>query len=250
MSLKVKKICDGSFCVKVPDIGVSWLFNAWPDVIKHVIEKNHEINGMFYTEQTQKTNILPESNFLEFPLLHCLFNMGMIFEGKRPVVIGNESQINRAREAFLRGLYGFQNVEEIVECSIKDEEAEALLIEIEGLGFNGIQDVDDLVHFLPLKAEKNGISCVYKGLEIASHSPNVFELKFENETLSVDCNLSPQEYYNVPFKLKHDFIEPAEFQIIHTGEADGFSPKHSCSCLLYTSPSPRDMRRSRMPSSA
>ncbi|WP_460379537.1 hypothetical protein, partial [Staphylococcus aureus] len=28
------------------------------------------------------------------------------------------------------------------------------------------------------------------------------------------------------------------------------SSKYSISCLLYTSPSPRDMRRSRMPSSA
>ena len=94
MSLQVKKICDGSFCVNVPEIGVSWLFNAWPDIIKHVIEKNHEINGIVYTELTQKTNILPESNLLEFPLLHCLFNMGMIFEGKRPIVIGNELQLS------------------------------------------------------------------------------------------------------------------------------------------------------------
>ena len=33
-------------------------------------------------------------------------------------------------------------------------------------------------------------------------------------------------------------------------EIDNFNRKHSRDCLLYTSPSPRDMRRSRMPSSA
>ena len=35
-------------------------------------------------------------------------------------------------------------------------------------------------------------------------------------------------------------------------EIDGFKPSHRkiLYCLLYTSPSPRDMRRSRMPSSA
>ena len=38
-------------------------------------------------------------------------------------------------------------------------------------------------------------------------------------------------------------------QISHTLEANSTYHSHD-TCLLYTSPSPRDMRRSRMPSSA
>ena len=43
MSLQVKKICDGAFCVDIPEIGISWLFNAWPDIVKYVIEKDYNI---------------------------------------------------------------------------------------------------------------------------------------------------------------------------------------------------------------
>jgi len=43
LSLQVKKICDGAFCVDIPEIGISWLFNAWPDIVKYVIEKDYNI---------------------------------------------------------------------------------------------------------------------------------------------------------------------------------------------------------------
>ena len=228
MSLQVKQVCDGAFCVDIPEIGISWLFNAWPDIVKHVIEKDYKINGVVYTELTQTLDVLPQSNVLEFPLLHCLFNLGMIFEGERPVIIGSESQIIRAREAFMRGLYGFQNITEILECLSDLEKAETLIGEIEGLGFNGIQDIDNLVQFFPLIAEKKHLSCVYKGLGIISHSPNVFELTYEKNTVELDCNLGMQCRYNVPFRLSHHSIKPADFQIIDTGEADGFSANYSC----------------------
>ena len=41
--------------------------------------------------------------------------------------------------------------------------------------------------------------------------------------------------------------EPGE---VCTSEIDFADASKVCDCLLYTSPSPRDMRRSRMPSSA
>ncbi|MEE3235503.1 MAG: MBL fold metallo-hydrolase [Candidatus Latescibacterota bacterium] len=228
MGIQVKQICDGAFFVNLPEIGVSWLFNAWPDIIKYVIENGYKVNGVAYTELTQTIDILPQSNFLEFPLLHCLFNQGMIFEGERPVILGNESQIIRAREAFMRGLYGFQNSTEMLGSFTNMEEAEALIGEIEGLGFNGIQEVDNIVHFLPLMAEKNILSCIYKELRITSPSPNVFELTYEEDTVEIDCNLGIHQRYNVPFKLTNSLIKPTDFQIIDTGEADGFSSNYSC----------------------
>ena len=38
--------------------------------------------------------------------------------------------------------------------------------------------------------------------------------------------------------------------ILDKMEEEGIDAPYSCSCLLYTSPSPRDLRASRMPSSA
>ena len=47
----------------------------------------------------------------------------------------------------------------------------------------------------------------------------------------------------------HDIIRISDDEYEITLAASGFNKK-DISCLLYTSPSPRDMRRSRMPSSA
>ncbi|GAB5801993.1 hypothetical protein JMUB7527_28590 [Staphylococcus aureus] len=55
-------------------------------------------------------------------------------------------------------------------------------------------------------------------------------------------------------ELIRDYLRPAlELYDISINLPDTFSPKEGKKieiCLLYTSPSPRDMRRSRMPSSA
>ena len=46
-----------------------------------------------------------------------------------------------------------------------------------------------------------------------------------------------------------DFLKDKKIAIVGCG-AQGLHQGLNMSCLLYTSPSPRDMRRSRMPSSA
>ena len=58
-----------------------------------------------------------------------------------------------------------------------------------------------------------------------------------------DFELEPGKELNIPFKAS---LEDAEhtFEVHHT-----YSPDPQA-CLLYTSPSPRDKRQSRMPSSA
>ena len=228
MSLQVRQICEGAYCVDIHEIGVSWLLNAWPDVVKYIIKNDDTINGIVYTELTQSTDIVPDSNFLEFPLLHCLFNKGMIFDGNRPVVIGNKSQIIRAKEGFARGLYGFQNKIETLEDLTDEREAENLIKEIEGLGFNGIQNVENIVDFVPFVADINGLSCSYKGLKISSSSPNNFEFDYEGYRVDIDCNLAKDSRYKLPFTLNHSSSDFADFQVIDTGEADGFSENYSC----------------------
>ncbi|GAB5761589.1 hypothetical protein JMUB7525_27390 [Staphylococcus aureus] len=52
-----------------------------------------------------------------------------------------------------------------------------------------------------------------------------------------------------PNKLTRDEMIWLKQNIISYMEDDGFT-RLDLACLLYTSPSPRDMRRSRMPSSA
>ena len=64
-------------------------------------------------------------------------------------------------------------------------------------------------------------------------------------------------YNNVPYRLIRPFDEIYQFAadmggagFVFTGENDADIMHNSVSCLLYTSPSPRDVEESRMPSSA
>ena len=51
-------------------------------------------------------------------------------------------------------------------------------------------------------------------------------------------NMELKDYYREPLRLGRDVF------------TNGFLSDYNCDCLLYTSPSPRDRTRSRMPSSA
>ena len=50
--------------------------------------------------------------------------------------------------------------------------------------------------------------------------------------------------------LAYSLIAPKNSEITNVNFANGFTAEQFISCLLYTSPSPRDRTRSRMPSSA
>ena len=53
------------------------------------------------------------------------------------------------------------------------------------------------------------------------------------------------------FPKLFDLIDESETYELDSVNSEDFKPiVDACTCLLYTSPSPRDMRRSRMPSSA
>ena len=53
-----------------------------------------------------------------------------------------------------------------------------------------------------------------------------------------------------PWKFKKCSISSQNGEVIDSGMVVFFQPPHSYTCLLYTSPSPRDYAASRMPSSA
>ena len=65
----------------------------------------------------------------------------------------------------------------------------------------------------------------------------------------IDHHLDPIDFYD--FKI-HDVKASATAELVYNFliELDSNAVDKDISCLLYTSPSPRDMRRSRMPSSA
>ena len=62
------------------------------------------------------------------------------------------------------------------------------------------------------------------------------------EVCPVDCIHGPDDKTGAGAEAKEPGFDPEGKQLYINPE--------ECICLLYTSPSPRDMRRSRMPSSA
>ena len=63
-------------------------------------------------------------------------------------------------------------------------------------------------------------------------------------------NSEPGEYYAVGFHGEGNVVVTAQGCFYFTDSRYIEAANHLITCLLYTSPSPRDMRRSRMPSSA
>ena len=70
----------------------------------------------------------------------------------------------------------------------------------------------------------------------------------ENPTYAMGFQASNAAWLNAPVATDtNEVVIPVVFHVIHTGAPYG---QQENICLLYTSPSPRDKRQSRMPSSA
>ena len=71
--------------------------------------------------------------------------------------------------------------------------------------------------------------------------------QLESQPFQSKLNLNSEEFENNKSSMLEMISELNE--LLDEAEAGG-GPDHHKSCLLYTSPSPRDLMRSRMPSSA
>ena len=234
--IELIKICPASFLLRIAEAGISWVFNAWPDTAKYLIQKELEINGIVYPDVLMQTDRGVSCTLVEFPLLHSLFNQGMFFRGEKPHLVGTQRQLDLASESFRRGLYGFYDTAEMEGCDLSDEEMEGLAREIEGLSLNGIQPIDELLELIPLIAledsHTNNKATTYRGMSITKKSLNVFGIEYQGEQVEIDCNLSKKEQYVPPLDIDVKHVPFKLFQVIDTGEEDGFSPKSCMHTLI------------------
>ena len=234
--MELINICPGAFLLRVPDAGISWVFNAWPDITKYLIQQSLELNGIVYPDLRVQTVRGISCNLVEFPLMHAMFNQGMHLRGERPVLVGTEKQLELAGESFRRGLYGFYDVSEMEGCDLSTGEMEALAREIEGLSVNGIRDTVDLLDLVPLvELELNPGSeqaTDYRGLRIWKSGINMFAVEFGGQRLDIDCNMGENESYVPPLQIDVKNVPYKLYQIVDTGEEDGFSPKSCMHTLI------------------
>ena len=229
-NIEVIKICPASFLLRVPNAEVEWVFNPWPDISKFLIQKGLNFNGVVYPDlrmQQQRS-----CNLIEFPLIHAMLHQGMYFRGEKPCLVGTPQQLRLAGECFRRGLYGFYDASELEGCDLSEEEIHALMQEIKGLALNEkIHEVEELLDIIPLVSLKKHptrhTATDYHGLRIWKKGINVFGVTWEKEEVTIDCNLGEEETYTPPLKIDVKNIPYTLYQIIDTGEEDGFSPR-SC----------------------
>ena len=87
-------------------------------------------------------------------------------------------------------------------------------------------------------------------LQISDASPSKLTIYFNHPTQDCFTLLTILDYYEQYTIKKSKRNEPPPVQAPLGQYLDGYGKVISRSCLLYTSPSPRDRQKSRMPSSA
>ena len=228
--IEVIKLCPASFLVRVKPAGVAWVFNPWPDITKFIDRLQLSYNGVVYPDKSIQQ--YQSCNLIEFPLFHAMYVQGMTMRGEKPILVGTAEQLIQAGEAFRRGVYGFFSESEMLNCDLPEQQIKVLMNEIKGLASNQIiKEVDELLELVTLQPsseqEDSAVATYYNGLHIWKKESNIFGLSWQDEEVLIDCNLGTHETYHPPLKIDVKTIPPSLYQIIDSGEEDGFAPR-SC----------------------
>ena len=76
------------------------------------------------------------------------------------------------------------------------------------------------------------------------------ELDLPDIAIQLNCEYEPEQFPGVVYRVTEPKLAILMFRSGRAVCTGGKDEDNIHTCLLYTSPSPRDMRRSRMPSSA
>ena len=147
--------------------------------------------------------------------------------------------------------FDLSNVMFIATANYQDAIPPALRDRMEILDFSGyIEDEKIQIakrHILPKQIEENGLT----KKEVSFDMPSLKEL-VRSYTREAGVRNLEREVANVLRKVARDLVESKgkSIKITRKKVGDYLGAPRFYSCLLYTSPSPRDRTRSRMPSSA
>jgi len=63
---------------------------------------------------------------------------------------------------------------------------------------------------------------------------NIFEFRYDGESITVDINLTGKEEYEAPYQLGYHGIRREYFSVIHSGEGDGWDMNRPCMASILT----------------
>ncbi len=236
------KVTTGVYWVEVPEAKLYVLCGCPADTVKHLMKRGliatREIDGVTF-ETGPNTILLSDilvqnsrfANLAEFPLLQMLYRQGLILPGHpnntgaKPLIIGSKHQVEAQKQYIFRGNYGLISKEEIMASGMSPKAADIIMRMKLKFAFGKIKSTDELLDTLVIADEPVEIK---NGVFVKRTSFNVFEFRYGEETVSVDLNLDIHESYGLPFSLGFHNIKRDYFQVIHSGEGDGWDSNRQC----------------------
>ncbi|MEO1653024.1 MAG: MBL fold metallo-hydrolase [Bacteroidota bacterium] len=240
--IEIIKVNTGIYWVKIPDANLKILCGCPADTVKHLkkrglidtIEKDgvkfeSGPNAILLSDILLQNGAL--SNLAEFPLLQMLYSQGMLIPnhpnntGTKPLLIGSRTQIDAQMEYFYRGNYGLLNREEILSTGASEEMADHIMHIKLKFAFGELKPSHKLVNQLAIEDKTIEIQ---NGAYIVRKDTNVFEINFEDESITVDLNLKNKEFYEPPYYLNYHKLDREYFSVVHTGEGDAWDVNRPC----------------------
>ncbi len=230
------------YWVEIPDADLNILCGCPADAIKHLKKRGlvEAVTREGVTFETGPNAILLSdvliqngsfSNLTEFPVMQMLYLQGKLLpnhpnnDGTLPLIIGTEEQVNSQLNYIYRGNYGLTSKEEMVDAGVSEELAEDLMRIKLYFSFGKITPPEA---FLERCVVGNQAKELRNGVSIERKAFNKYELAFEDEAVTVDLNLKPEEKYEAPYKLSYHLLPREYFAVVHSGEGNGWDINRPC----------------------
>ena len=235
-------VCTGVFWIAVPEAHLYLLCGCPADAVKHLRKKglivSREEKGVVF-ETGPNAILLSDisiqnghfANLSEFPVLQMLYLQGMIVPnhpgntGEKPLLIGAYEQIASQMQYIYRGNYGLISEEEIRAAGVAPQAAKEMMRLKLRFAFGNIRRTEELLDACTVDT---AFSEIRDGVSIRRVRTNVFELRYREESVTVDLNLAPGEFYPPPYPLGFHRIHRDYFSVIHSGEGDGWDENRPC----------------------
>jgi hemerythrin len=247
--IKFAKITTGVYWVEIQELDIRILCGTPADSVKHMIKKGFiyptSLDGVSY-ESGPNVILLSDiqlqngqfSNLAEFPVLQMLYKQGLIIpnhpnnSGQKPILMGDKEQIDIQMNYIYRGNYGLDSIEELLEAGATQELATTIMNMKLKFAFGKLVSADKLLD--KIVVESTQVTKIVDGLSIQRLSVNKFEIKYKDESVTIDLNLAKNESYLAPYKLGLSNFQREYFSVIHTGEGDGWDTDRPCMGSILT----------------
>ena len=234
----IKKIdvIDGVYYVEIPEAKLYIQCGSPAESVKHLLKKEiiQTISKDGVSFETGPNAILLSdvmiqngefSNMSEFSVLQMLYRQGLIIPnhpnntGVKPLLIGNKSQIESQMNYIYRGNYGLTSKEEIEDCGVDSDYADELLRMKLKFAFGTLHSPSNLLDTCIVENKKIEIK---NGVFIERIEPNLYEISYKDESITIDLNLKEDQFYASPYQLPQYKVDKEYFSVIQSGQGDGW----------------------------